>query len=155
MDVDGVLNTFSYPDPLIHSDYHGFEAGNGFTIMWSPSLLKRITDLHDSGAVVVKWLTTWQSLANDHLREKFGFSEELEVVGGECDYMGWGAHWWKLPLAEEVYNSGARVIWTDDDIPSSSTAREFVEEANPDRLLAIAPVDCLTHADLDMIEGWI
>ena len=153
MDVDQVLNCWEYPDPLIHADFQMFESGNGYMINYSPSLLKRITDLHHDGVVTVKWLTTWQSLANTHLREIFGFNEDLEVEGGDCDMDNWS--WWKFPIAKEAVGKYDRVIWTDDDIVFSSAAVDFVNYTDDSKLKAIAPYPCLTHEQMDSIESWI
>jgi len=153
MDVDQVLNCWEYPDPLIHSDFKTFESGNGYMINYSPSLLKRITDLHDDGVVTVKWLTTWQSLANTHLRETFGFKEDLEVEGGDCEMDYWT--WWKFPIARDAIERYERVIWTDDDIVNSSKAVDYVNSVDDKKLIAIATYPCLTHEEMDTIESWI
>lgn len=161
LDWDGVGNNFSEPNFIDKSapeyDFKIFEAV-GFRILYSPSIMKRIVDLHENEIVEVRWLTTWMSSANVYLREQIGFTEDLIVEGGhdghDYDFMT-NPHWWKEPIARSVIANNDRVIWTDDEVFFHKESRELVERYGTDKVLAVAPNPCLTHKNLDTIEEWI
>lgn len=153
MDVDGVLNHWDihkYPEPTFKT----FAASNGFTITYDHTVISRIVDLHESGAVEIRWLTTWQSQANVELREIFGFKENLVVEGGDCD-MPYLEGWWKLPIAQKAVETYDRVIWIDDEVHTYTDTLQFIKTIEPNKLLTIAPRQYLTHKHIDKIEDWI
>jgi len=155
LDVDGVLNFIPYArDDAAGTwtDTERFRAGNGFMIHWSPSMLARIKAIHESGRAEVRWLTTWAEEANELLAERFGLPQ-LTVAGSPLAREELG--WWKLPDAQAVYESGVRVVWTDDDLAFSTRAQAWLEEIGPERMLAIAPRGGLLPEHLDLIEKWL
>lgn len=152
LDVDGVLNLFDAASDA-WPDATRFTSGNGFPITWSPVMLQRITAVHDSGLAEVRWLTTWGEHANTYLADVFGLPP-LTVAGSPP----WreGAEWWKLPHARSVFDGGAHVVWTDDDIQFSPEATAWLHDADPERILPISPhTGGLLPDDLDRVERWL
>lgn len=150
LDVDGVLNLF-HDAPDAWPDVQQFRC-RGFLITWSPSMLQRIRALHDAGLVELRWLTTWEDLANRYLG-RFGLPK-LEVAGHQ-PFRHSLRDWWKLPHAQAVYQTGARIVWTDDDIAFASDAKAWLDEIGPDRVKAISPNGGLLPEHLDLIEDWL
>lgn len=151
LDVDGVLNAVCYPDrpPRTWQRWRSGIASAGgerFMITFAPELMAGIRELHEAGAVEVRWLTTWAREANDGLRELL----ELPAfpVAGEPEYAG---AWWKLPCAVRAAEEDRPLIWTDDDLDASVAARRWAADVG---VLAIAPDPAigLTPADLDAIR---
>lgn len=148
LDVDGVINLFDGAAKA-WPDVEHFTA-LGYRITWSPSMLQRIRAIHDSGLAEVRWLTTWEGLANEHLSEPFGLPQ-LTVAGGR-PFRDDISTWWKLPHAQAAYETGVHIIWTDDDINFASDAKKWLEEVGPDRMTAISPHGGLLPEHLDLIE---
>lgn len=153
LDVDGVLNVVCHPSrpPRTWSRWSSGTAdahGSCFLITFAPDLIAAIRDLHEAGAVEVRWLTTWGEHANGGLREllslpAFPVAAEPAVASA----------WWKLPCAARVVEEGRPVIWTDDDLRFSATAARWAADMG---VLAIAPRPSigLTPADLDRIRAF-
>lgn len=146
LDVDGVLNAWPRRDDRINAKV------NGYNISYDPDIVKRIIDLHNSGKVEIRWLTTWRDLANDFISPLFGWPQ-FEVV--PIQFSDKNAAWWKLPAVVRMYSEGRRLIWTDDDIPFDADAVEFLRDAT--NILWVAPVTAtgLEHVDIDRIEKWL
>lgn len=151
LDVDGVLNAVCHPGrpPGTWDRWQSgtaVAAGERFMITFAPQLMAGIRELHDSGAVEIRWLTTWAHDANDGLRELLDLP--AFPVAGEPEYAG---AWWKLPCAERAAEENRPLIWTDDDLDYSGTARRWAADTG---ILAIAPDPSagLTPADLDTIR---
>lgn len=157
LDVDGVLNAYEEAAPILRDwdDWQEFIA-RGFPIRYSPAMIARILALHESGAVEVRWLTTWGHFANEDL-QPLGFPEFL--VAAEMpfrDRLGW----WKLPVAQDLFYQGRAVIWTDDEISNSPSTIEWMRQvadsqrAN-DLVMYSPPFGALSHRDIDDIEKWV
>jgi len=148
LDVDGVINLF---DDAVKAwpDVERFTC-LGFQITWSPTLMRRIRAVHDAGFAEVRWLTTWEDLANEHLTGPFSLPE-LAVAGRRPSHDSLRS-WWKLPHAQAVYEAGVRVIWTDDDIAFASDAKAWLDEVGPERMTAVSPRGGLLPEHLDLIE---
>jgi len=151
LDVDGVVNLFATAADA-WPDVQRFTA-NGFKITWSPTMLGRIRQVHDSGLAEVRWLTTWGDLANQHLATPFGLPQL--TVAGTQPFRDSLTRWWKLPHAQAVYDTGVRVVWTDDDIACAFGASAWLEQIGPDRMTAISPLHGLLPEHLDTIERWL
>lgn len=117
-------------------------------ITFAPELMAGIRELHESAAVEIRWLTTWGPDANDGLRELLGLPEF--AVAGTPEY---ASAWWKLPCAVRAVEERRPVIWTDDDLDASDTARRWASNVG---MLAIAPDPAvgLTPADLETIRAY-
>lgn len=165
MDVDGVINDWR---PPLAEGWVRFPTAHGFEMTFDPTLLERIVSLHTSGAVEVKWLTTWCHDANEMLRENFGFPEDLYVLGydhyvdtriamrfpnGSKNWFKY--HWWKLRTVDDFVSEfpDKRIIWTDDEIEETPQAVEYI--INNDNIFAVSPDPYLTHDEVDSIEEWI
>lgn len=157
LDVDGVLNAFDESRPVLGDwdDWTGFTA-NAFPIRYSPTMTKRILALHESGAVEVQWLTTWGRLANEHLSEQFGFPEFK--VAAEMPFRERNG-WWKLEVVQSLFDQGHSIIWTDDDIPVSTSTLLWISSVadmrRDDDLLALAPRGAISQEDMKDIEKWL
>jgi len=169
LDVDGVLNDLRHPLSLIDTPEAPFQtiqakpegSPHSYQIQFSPSILKRIVDLHTSGKVEVRWLTTWQSSANSALREVFGFPEDLVVACDDRVIDNGHSDWWKAHVVREHIAAGLRkIIWTDDDLSASWYSNAvgkvlgIMEDEEVD-YCGVSPVASLTHEHLDKIEEWI
>jgi hypothetical protein len=103
---------------------------------WAPQLIDQIRDLYRSGAVEIRWASTWI----DHNIRRIEHLMGLPVfptayAPGTADPDGHPAS--KLTAALNVVEAGHRLIWTDDDaIPVDGSAREALETADA---LLIAP----------------
>lgn len=155
LDVDGVLNAFDETRPVLGDwgDWQTFTS-NGFPIRYSPAMTARIRALHNNELVEIRWLTTWGAMANTHLKP---LSLPQLVVAGEVPIVERG--WWKLPVAQELFAQGNSIIWTDDDIPYSSEAVDWLRDVeDSDRagdMRAYAPQGAISQQDMDDIEKWL
>lgn len=154
LDVDGVINAvcFGVPD-----GYKRIRA-NGYEITYDPAIIARIRRLHDSGAVEVRWLTTWCSDADTFLAEPLQMVRSL-VVEGELDHRI-ASGWWKSTAARRVSdaNPDAALIWTDDDLSYSESKGEvdwLRERTGPTLAISTNPMTGLTADNLDRIEAFV
>ena len=156
LDVDGVLNAFDDSGPVI-GDWGDWETftSNGFPIRYSPTMTAHIRGLHERGTVEVRWLTTWGRMANTHLKQ-LGLPE-FEVAA-EAPFRERDG-WWKLPVAQALFDQGHAVIWTDDDLAFSSDAMRWVKDvADSERsgdLYAYAPEGAISQRRMDDILMWV
>jgi len=159
LDVDGVINI--YPSANIdqyETPSRYFEA-NGYLINWNPAIMERLLSFD----LEVNWLTTWQDDANKFIGPEVGIPEShvlSHLTRQEMfDYLRGGNGWWKLPFAKDAYadaiENDHRIVWIDDDIDISAQAREFIDETDPNTLLAISPVYGITVEHLDKIGEFL
>ena len=162
LDVDGVINAIAghrtkaqarFPEgewKMVTLYPQGFS--RGLKIIYDLRVVEFINEMHHSGKVEIKWLTTWVDQANSILAPALGLPT-LEVVGSQNDMIP-SMPWWKLALAQREA-AERDVIWTDDDMPFSSSAQQWVKSL--DNMLAIAPADSrgLTHDHLDLIRKFV
>jgi hypothetical protein len=139
LDVDGVINAIgTKPDPSVwprdtwsHTRVSVTD-GSSWPILTASPVIDFLRAAHDSGAVEIRWHTTWQSDAPKVLAPLLGlpdwpvhpcpeFHGAVNAVGGSS--VGPGA-WWKLPAAlRVVHDENRRLIWTDDDLHMESFSR--------------------------------
>jgi HAD domain in Swiss Army Knife RNA repair proteins len=161
LDVDGVLNAALLELP------EGWRRGtfNGFLLSWDPTVTARLRELHESGRVEIRWLTTWAEKADELLAEPMGLPRGLRVHGREgvastgfSGRLRGAAGWWKLDAARALADAepGRRIVWIDDEL--ADQADDVVEwlGAHP-HVLVVAPnlFTGLTHEHLDEIEEWL
>jgi hypothetical protein len=119
LDIDGVLNAsrraLFAEDANTYSDVAQYtvpaDDGREFIFWTSPTLIAELCDLHESGAVEIAWLTTWQHQAKQHVAPTLGLPEfpvAADSRGRFSDYH------WKQRAAEEALQLGRPVIWIDD-----------------------------------------
>lgn len=153
LDVDGVVNAL-HPELHPWPDMTCFTA-RGFSIRFSPTLLGRVAELHRTGRVDVRWLTTWWDTANVHLAETFGLPQLL--VANTAQEFHARQQWWKLPVAQRVAEqTGRRLVWTDDDLDHVPDAGLWARSRQPEVLL-VCPDSYLglTPEELARIEAWL
>lgn len=165
LDVDGVLNavTAGTPTSDVWPDWQTFRAevnlGLGYRIWFSPTVTKFISDLHESGKVEVRWLTTWEGLANLHLGPALKLPE-FELAGQRIlpDH----DIWWKFKIAQDAAEDGRPLIWTDDDLYAAENDYHIGEQVhdwlyNRGPTLALSPSSRLglQQKHLDKITKFI
>lgn len=175
LDVDGVIN--ACPWEAVHRNIetpkpawpdlrvtqvrsHGGQK-RPYQIIYSPTLISLIRDLHTSGIVEVRWLTTWANGANNHLRHHLGLPE-LQLAGPhptkkEMKAADGRGVWWKRAVALGAIQALApetKVVWTDDHLVHFPILCEGLAKAG---VLAIAPDDMLglTPTNMDQILSYL
>lgn len=175
LDVDGVLNAFpwlalqaggaapepAWPDMEVGSCKSHASQTVAYSITFSPTLMARIRELHESGRVEVRWLTTWSSGANYELRHLLGLSE-FQLAGPhptrrEMHKFDESGIWWKRAVALgaiKALSPETKVVWTDDHLVGFPSLRKGLSK---DGVLTIAPDEQLglTPADLDRIVSYL
>ncbi|WP_327011038.1 hypothetical protein OHA72_29485 [Dactylosporangium sp. NBC_01737] len=149
LDVDGVINARK---PGWHAaPHHGraYAAGTAWPMRWAPALTARIRRLHNSGAVEVRWCSTWCAWS-DQLERLFRLPPLPCAFTTTAD-----APAAKLAAARAVLAAGDHLIWTDDDeVPTAGPLLDELTAAG--RALLIRP-DArrgLTPDHLDEIEAF-
>ncbi len=178
LDVDGVLNALGRPLPERPTYCLGrARSGRGsYEIAWAPEAVARILALHSSGAVEVRWLTTWGHDANGSLRQLLGMPE-LAVAGtfdgvsaeGEpgreagslaavtpAARDGLTGRWWKFDvvaglLAEDPVR---RLVWLDDDLAEEDDLARWTRLQTDALILAPDPLMGLSRHDLQTVEAF-
>ena len=144
LDVDGVLNAVNHLSTLreleegTHWPDFKLGAARGYDIIWSPSLVERISALHTDGHVEVRWLTTWEEHAQTEIAPMLGLPH-FELAG-KREYEGAG--WWKLPIAQRAVGLERPFVWTDDDLTESAGAFEWMRhrhETSGGKACAVTP----------------
>lgn len=159
LDVDGVINALPRSSTAAAwSDLRRIESSPYenpkmlYTITYSPRLLDQVRRMHVSGAVELRWLTTWGDGANLDLGPQLGLPRIESVCEPDDSY----DEWWKLTAARRLHeeNPDARVVWTDDDLKHEPHARR---EARDWGWLVISPDDeiGLTPEHLDEINEYL
>lgn len=107
--MDGVINA-SRPG-WSAAPYSGtaYAKGHSWRMHWSPQLIKRIRQVHDTGLVEILWATSWCGYT-DQLEELFKLPALRSALPTEMSYRT------KCEAAEAVIKSGKKLIWTDDEV---------------------------------------
>lgn len=157
LDVDGVLNAdrpgWGAPARQGHVPLAGFY----YRLRWSPGLVERVTALHESGSVEIRWATTWVDHIElvERLLRLPAFASAFRGLGQLPAYK---APLRKLDAALGVVEVERRpLVWTDDDaIPGGGEARDRLELAGvPVMFIVPDPRTGLQPEDLDAIEEFI
>lgn len=156
MDVDGVLNAVGARPPRLAGHWTEWKRtrANAYSIQYSPQLIARVQGLVDEGLVEVQWLTTWWNEIG-HL--PFTGWHHWTVANSKEEFLdNIGGAWWKLPVAQRVYEPGRKMVWTDDDLRTDAEALDWVD-ANKPYVLDVAPQPTLglTPEHLDTIERFL
>ena len=160
LDVDGVLNA-NRPGWGGRPAEGYAHAGDGqFWIRWSPELVRRIIAVHRTGAVEVRWATTWVPW--------IGAIEELLglptwPVAWEGPHEGVDTPAIPTPLRKVqtalyvVERERRPLIWTDDDaIPTHGSAHDRITSAGvPCLLVRPSSRAGLQPSDLDAVEEFL
>jgi hypothetical protein len=168
LDVDGVINAVNVLSDLQGWDRHIREgtcwgdycdgeatSHRAFGIIWSPGLIKRITALHESGDVEIRWLTTWEDKAQTEIAPLVGLPH-FEVADGPMHWEDFSPDWWKLPRAKANAGHERPLIWTDDDLVSARAAHAWASD-RPGLALLVAPRwDVgISPKGMDVIEDFV
>jgi len=139
LDVDGVINAVCGTVPP------GYERRriNGFQITWPTEIVARMRQLHETGAVEIRWLTTWCDDAASKIAPGLGLPLDC-VVEGSADHLDPENRyvWWKSVTAKRLSDAepDRPLIWTDDDLDYAEIQGEvdwLRDRTGP--TLAIAP----------------
>ncbi len=175
LDVDGVLNVFlrgAIKEPF--GDYRSINArptvhDHEYEITFSPTVIKTLLDLHESGALEIVWLTTWGRGANGELSERIGLPGNFRVAGerpANAAFVPLETNsvsneqdsWWKFTYIKRLAHEhpSRRIIWIDDDLSFDRDSVEWVN-AQGNRVLGICPDTNLglTPEDLEFIREFV
>lgn len=153
LDVDGVLNAVTHKPGDFWPDWNVAKC-MGFRITWASEVASFIRSLPSCGVEVI-WLTTWAERANEHICGPLNLPI-FPVAGSPYDYNG--PRWWKLPLAQALYEKDAKpFVWIDDDLPYEIEAREWLSTLPKDSYLAIGPssIEGLHPRHVEKIKAFI
>lgn len=126
--------------------------GRSFPLRWAPGLIVRIRNLHRSGAVEIKWATSWIG-DTDLLAPVLGLPD-FEPAYPDPGVPHTEVH---IPLkqdaASQALTDGRRLIWTDDEaIPADWPDRPDFEGIA--LLIAPRPNRGLQPEHMDAIEAF-
>lgn len=156
LDVDGVLNAVCRDIP----DGHQRTRCDSFWITYNPNIIKEIVNLHESGAVEVRWLTTWCDRAATVIAPAIGLPLDLKVEGAK-DYKQENHQvWWKSITAKRLSDEDPHrpLIWTDDDIAYANRYGDIdwvKDRPGPMMLIASEWEVGLTEEHLDEILNFV
>jgi hypothetical protein len=156
LDVDGVLNASRAGWAAAPHTRGVWAYGERWRMRFAPQLVDRITALHATGEVEIRWATSWVG-RTDSISNALGlpyFPDAYPYAGLQPPTKG-ATLVSKLTAAQAVTDSGRRLIWTDDDaIPRSGPIRQALEAAGA-LLIAPRPNRGLRPEHLDLIETFI
>lgn len=156
LDVDGVLNATRPGWGEAPDQGEAFVNGACYSLRWAPALTRRIGALVVSGAVEVRWATTWV----DHIMQ---VERLLRLPRIDTAFRGVTtdedeAVERKLQAALDVVETERRpLIWTDDDaIPDSGEVlNRLLDGGVPVLLLSPSTGHGLQPDDLDAIDDFL
>lgn len=154
LDVDGVINASrpGWGEAPHHANvFENGVAQRSWRIRWSPSCVKRIKAIIATGAVDIRWSTTWLtsgSVSNIELALNLPALGRAFVVGpGDFHSDTYKA---KIAAARAVCEAGIPLIWTDDQMSASD-----LEPGSNALVIAPDPHMGLQPRDFDAIEKFI
>ncbi len=122
--------------------------GTGWPVKWSPALMARIRSIHLSGSVEILWATSWCGYT-DQLERLFRLPALDSVYSMSMDNET------KLAAAENVVESGRKLIWTDDEaIPFQGPVYDKLMY-HGSLLIAPKPNKGLRPEHLDQIDNFM
>jgi hypothetical protein len=166
LDIDGVVNALSrapvrgsFPcdrwiEIMVHTEMPGIGPAS-FPIRAARPVLDFVARVHASGAVEIRWHSTWREAAITDLAPALGLPDlPISVAPEWTDHHGI-VPWWKQPAAERVLASGRHLVWTDDDI--AVFRPDLAAFDGRDDALLIAPDRDrgLTQPELDAIDRFL
>lgn len=168
LDVDGVVNALSkrvpsgvWPNGSWITGTADDAEGKTYPMLIARQVVDFFNALHSSGAVEVRWHTTWQWAAQN-VADVAGFGKfDVAVAPEFADYRNFQKQaimdgrltWWKLPAAERVVQvEGRDLIWVDDDLPYELLRKaKFDPKLGGDRMvLFVDPYSMTGLAELEM-----
>lgn len=153
LDVDGVINATRPGWGAAPRSGTAYSTGHPYRLRWAPALITRIRMLHTSGAVTIRWCSTWCS--------------DAEQVERLCGLPRLDRAWTdpitsdaaaaaKLAAARTVLNHGHRLIWTDDTaVPTCGPIHDELTRAGRALLIAPASSRGLQPEHLDTTEAFL
>jgi hypothetical protein len=153
LDVDGVVNA-DRPGWHMAPYQRRVHADVEYRLRWAPPLIQRVRKLHQSGAVELRWCTTWCPWAHV-LEDCWGLPELPRALTDEAcgDWSPNKVDLAKLAAAGAVADSGRRLIWTDDTaIPRRGPHRARLLHGGRALLISPASRSGLLPEHMDQIE---
>lgn len=155
LDVDDVINArrpgWSCAPRATY--VHHRETGTAWRMRWAPPLVRALRELHESGALEIRWATSWVNEARS-LEQTFGLPR-LEVAF-DLDPGASREHITDLKrgAALEAIAAGRRLAWADDDaIWSQGPERERLTEAGV-LLIEPDPRCGMQPSDVEALAAW-
>ncbi|MGC4808477.1 hypothetical protein [Micromonospora sp. DT233] len=154
LDVDGVLNASrpGWGGPPRRSGCWSSVDNYEYTMRWAPALIERIRNLNRSGAVELRWCSTW--CADATALERLWALPPLKRAFAD-PVRGDAASAAKLAAARKVLADDRRLIWTDDtEVPLDGDVHDELVAAG--RALLIRPRGStgLQPEHMDRIEAF-
>lgn len=148
LDVDGVLNASKAGWSAAPKTGYAYANGESWKMRWSPALMARIHNVHNTGLVEILWATTWVG-HTDQLERLFRLPafNSARPQSMSTPY--------KRMAAEDVVDSGRKLIWTDDEAIPSAGAVHFKLVAHSSLLIAPKPNKGLRSEHLDEIDKFV
>lgn len=158
LDVDGVLNAARPGWDDVFNQGQAFVDGVGFSLRWAPALIGRISAIVTSGAVEMRWATTWVDniIQVERLLHLPRITTAFEGLG--CGQDGERTAALKLQAALDVVEVERRpLIWTDDSaIPDDGPEMDRLMDAGvPVLLLSPGSRQGLQPDDLAAIDDFL
>ena len=160
LDVDGVLNAHHPGWEGRPAEGYARAGGARFWIRWSPELVARLQQIDATGAVEIRWATTWVPWI-ESIEDLLGLPSWTAAWAGP--YEGDGSPAIPTPIRKLstalhiVERERRALIWTDDDaIPTRGPEHDRIAGAGVPCLL-VRPNSRmgLQPADLDAIEQFL
>lgn len=165
LDIDGVVNALargpvrgSWPakawvQTVIRADMPG-HGPMVLPILAARPVLDFVTHVHRSGAVELRWHSTWRAAAMTELAPALGLPAIPISIAPEWTERPIGV-WWKLPAAQRVVAAGRPLVWTDDDLGVFATELGDLASRSDALLIGPDPIAGLTGPDLDRIAAFL
>ena len=148
LDVDGVINASRPGWSKAPLSGNAYADGYSYRMRWSSDLIGRIRAVHDTGFVNILWATTWVG-HTDQLEKLFRLPAFNSARSQSM------ATPYKRMAAEDVVDSGRKLIWTDDEAIPTAGAVHFKLVAHGSLLIAPKPSRGLRPEHLDEIDRYV
>lgn len=155
LDFDGVINAVSKRgDQNVWDDWKATRI-NGFNILYSPTVIDTIRQIHHETDVEIKWLSTWCEdtlLFQDHIP---GLPILQWLDSTEVDKDDFKRHW-KLNAAQSYVPDDADVMWTEDEVYLTNREAHdwMLSRSGPLTIINPAEYHGLLPRDLRLIREW-